>query len=561
MKNRRIAWKGIIWSLLLLLVLSGLMLPTFLFLGFQVPGSALEWTRRYDSFSRVAIVSIDSIVNQSASTDVHDGGWNVLSSQWQLVSPMVESNSIHPTSRYSRFPNVTERVRLYMGPWYYPPCLDSHKTHFEYGIEMDMVNPNLWWRYVILHVPPSADANETRVLRKVDSTLRADRIFYPELNILLDCARSDRQVRLDTHHKVQTHMLRYCRDAIQMISMLDEVQGSTVSQIDPSSVSSARPKCEKMAVNTASNGNGMLSSLSGMPDVVKSCQSPLLLQFGDSLQSQGFRHLPVPVIRKFRKAVSKEEYLQFEYDTTEKECPKGDRLWKVIFENDEYHPGVVWKLEAERHFRPLIRVRLWDVPWEKKQDKGVWRGVLTGVKGMERNLVSSSPPNEICHSIDRCRIVKHHSDSKILDVGLTDTFGWVPNEIDGVTLIRPPVSIERQLTFKIIIMINGNDVPSGLKWALYSNSVVLYQNPPPYTTWAMEELLEPWVHFVPLDENLADVEQQAMWVLKNPSKAKLIAERATLFMYDLVYHPDADRDEHEIKMEILRRYRQHFAAI
>jgi hypothetical protein len=41
-------------------------------------------------------------------------------------------------------------------------------------------------------------------------------------------------------------------------------------------------------------------------------------------------------------------------------------------------------------------------------------------------------------------------------------------------------------------MIAGNDVASGLKWALFSQSVVLMP-PPNHTSWAMEELLEPWV--------------------------------------------------------------------
>ena len=45
------------------------------------------------------------------------------------------------------------------------------------------------------------------------------------------------------------------------------------------------------------------------------------------------------------------------------------------------------------------------------------------------------------------------------------------------------------------------------------------------------------------------------WALNNENEARRIAERATLFIYDLVYHPDAADDDRMIKEEIARRYR------
>jgi len=49
------------------------------------------------------------------------------------------------------------------------------------------------------------------------------------------------------------------------------------------------------------------------------------------------------------------------------------------------------------------------------------------------------------------------------------------------------------LKYKVVIVLEGNNVASGLKWALASNSV-LVMPPPTIASWAMEELLEPWVH-------------------------------------------------------------------
>jgi hypothetical protein len=59
-------------------------------------------------------------------------------------------------------------------------------------------------------------------------------------------------------------------------------------------------------------------------------------------------------------------------------------------------------------------------------------------------------------------------------------------------MTSPAMSMRHLLQYKVIIMLEGNDVASGLKWALLSQSVVLMP-PPQHTSWAMEELLQPWV--------------------------------------------------------------------
>lgn len=102
-----------------------------------------------------------------------------------------------------------------------------------------------------------------------------------------------------------------------------------------------------------------------------------------------------------------------------------------------------------------------------------------------------------------------------------------------------------------------SDVGTGLKWALFSNSVVM-MIPPKYTSWAMEELLVPWVHYIPLHEDLSDVEEKMRWVLDNDSSAEDIARQGSLWILDLVFHPDASKDDEKISQEIARRYFAHF---
>jgi hypothetical protein len=197
-----------------------------------------------------------------------------------------------------------------------------------------------------------------------------------------------------------------------------------------------------------------------------------------------------------------------------------------------------------------------------------WRGTTyPGTQKLERLCFELPLPETDtgggCTSRTRILLaVKSHS--PIVDAGLTSMGSSGLNStiiegIEGVNLIRSELSMQAQLRYKAIIMLEGNDVASGLKWALLSNSVVIMRKPN-VTSWAMEELLEPWVHYIPLDVDLLDIVEKVQWVLDHDEEARKIAVRGTLWMKDMVAHPDADNDADEINREILKRYKSHFQA-
>ena len=79
------------------------------------------------------------------------------------------------------------------------------------------------------------------------------------------------------------------------------------------------------------------------------------------------------------------------------------------------------------------------------------------------------------------------------------------------------------------------------------------------TSYAMEEVWEPWVHFVPIENpDFSDLEDKVEWVLENDKKAQIIAERGKLFIADLLFHHDAPTDNKEIKLRIMERYFKFF---
>jgi hypothetical protein len=126
-----------------------------------------------------------------------------------------------------------------------------------------------------------------------------------------------------------------------------------------------------------------------------------------------------------------------------------------------------------------------------------------------------------------------------------------------VTTPQGRKSVSEVIKYKGIIMLEGNDVASGLKWSLYSNSVVLMP-PPTFTSFAMEELLVPFVHYVPLRSDLSDAQEQMQWILDNDVQAQKIAQTGKQWVHDLLFHQDATQDNELVNREILKRYQMHF---
>jgi hypothetical protein len=216
---------------------------------------------------------------------------------------------------------------------------------------------------------------------------------------------------------------------------------------------------------------------------------------------------------------------------------------------------------SARHFWPVSEVSDNDVDWSEKKNLAVWRGTFTGIGNADAqdNLhgysSAADDPLTRCRANLRCNFVYQWATSKVIDAGFDETLNYIPNVLQGVTLTKPKLNLTEMLEFKIIVSLEGNDVASGFKWSLYSNSVVLAPIPTK-TTYAMEELLEPWIHYVPLKRDGSDAEDMVKWVLKHERKARRIAQRGKQWMYDLLFHPQGKADNEMVKHEILQRYRR-----
>ena len=224
--------------------------------------------------------------------------------------------------------------------------------------------------------------------------------------------------------------------------------------------------------------------------------------------------------------------------------------------------GIIAKLHTERHW--VFGNTYANTSWQNKKDECTWRGGVTGISPLVLNApldqadVLAQEYDEYIN-MPRLRLVRRYY--KKYDIGFSIHRGRNPNKGTGVTgtpggdtpcwnkLLKPYATPEEQLKNKYQIALEGNDVASGLKWQLLSNSLVIMPKPT-MITWAMEDTLVPYEHYVPLADSLDNLDEVLQWCRENDSTCKEIAENATQYMQQFMDY----NNEEKITKEIISRY-------
>jgi len=190
------------------------------------------------------------------------------------------------------------------------------------------------------------------------------------------------------------------------------------------------------------------------------------------------------------------------------------------------------KITPARHWGKIKEVKDSDIPYKQKKDMIVWRGATTGRKKITATRYDF--------------VSKYFDESQIMNVG----FSKITHNIESYSdLVKGRMTLEEQLQYKFLVSLQGNDVASGLKWMLYSNSVVMMAKPT-ICSWAMEDQLEPFVHYLPLEDDFSNLEEIYQWAISNEDACIAIANNATKFIEKFL---DLRR-ELLLECEVMRRY-------
>jgi len=181
--------------------------------------------------------------------------------------------------------------------------------------------------------------------------------------------------------------------------------------------------------------------------------------------------------------------------------------------------AILYPINKDRHFPPDVFRDLpkYDIPFGEKTSKLIWRGATTGGKtGRFRFMLMEA----------------YFESHPLIDVGFTKI---VQGEINATKWLKPLMTWQEMIRYKYMLSVEGNDVATGLKWQLYSNSVV-FMPPPTRETWFLESQLVPYVHYIPVDANFTDLVDQLEWAERNPEICEAIARNSTLYAGDVFFN-------------------------
>lgn len=170
--------------------------------------------------------------------------------------------------------------------------------------------------------------------------------------------------------------------------------------------------------------------------------------------------------------------------------------------------NILLNLNTPRHWGGIDDVNKYDIPYNKKNNNIIWRGVSTG-KYKRVNFVDKFQNNI----------------NKNIDIKFSSLVQNVPNN----NYILHNMSIKDQLQSKFIISIEGNDVATNLKWILYSNSVVIMPKPT-VSSWIIEDMLISGIHYVEIMNDYSDLEEKYKWCLNNLDECNKIADNGKTYI-------------------------------
>lgn len=200
--------------------------------------------------------------------------------------------------------------------------------------------------------------------------------------------------------------------------------------------------------------------------------------------------------------------------------------------------GVLAPLNHARHFSPLAEVEAADRPYETKDDRLVWRGATTG------RFIRAEPdaaPYSARYHVHR--LIAETPARPDWDIGyslVTRPQHLVDAPLEAIhAATRPHLSMSQLLASKFLLVLEGNDVSSGLKWILASRSTPIMPTPT-VESWACEAMLRPFVHYVPVAADLSDLAEVHAWCRDNDGACRDIALAGRAYMAAFA---DQDRED------------------
>ncbi len=216
---------------------------------------------------------------------------------------------------------------------------------------------------------------------------------------------------------------------------------------------------------------------------------------------------------------------------------------------------IVWLMTKHRHYsdvewyhREMVE-RGKEVQWSNKLPKIFWRGSTTGDQ-----VTGTSRLDYLAQWIN---YDDNHTDiafSYVVQMRTDFKSEYVKSQYS-----RKKQSLVEMNRYKYLLSVEGNDVATGLKWMLYSNSVV-FMSRPTVASWAMEDLLIPFVHYIPLSNDYSNLLEMVKWANEHDEACQEISQRATEFIEHLWMSKQAKKDTEYLQKALVTSYVDQFVG-
>ena len=209
--------------------------------------------------------------------------------------------------------------------------------------------------------------------------------------------------------------------------------------------------------------------------------------------------------------------------------------------------GIIYKAESWRHFPKNLWSTVYeDTPWEKKRSMAVWRGATTGGTGSYPGTLDEEGTFGSRAELVR-RIPKWYKRAD-MDIAVSQYVQGVSN-LWGVGSF---LSREKMMGSKLLLMPEGNDVATGLKWAMLSTSVVVMTKAT-VESWLMEGGMTANVEYLEVETDWSNLAEVVDWCWDNDEECKKIGERGQCWMRMFLDDDEEEEIMHEVMLEAERR--------
>jgi len=168
-----------------------------------------------------------------------------------------------------------------------------------------------------------------------------------------------------------------------------------------------------------------------------------------------------------------------------------------------------------------------DISWESRQRKIIWRGSTTGLLNQRFEDLDRLPRYQICAALSK--------QDHIADVGLNAVVQFIDDEQENLirerlvreNILKPFLPMQDMAQYRYILDIDGNANSWNFIAKLRLGCCILRVESE-WRQWFWPRL-SPWVHYVPIANDLSDVETIVDWCFENEDECAEIARRGLDF--------------------------------